>query len=94
MSNLIRLIDDYYIKCDKYNYILVQRRLKADGPKTKADGSTIDAEIGYYATLDSLLDSLSNRITREKILSDELTTVDEIVEHVRQLRKTISGIQL
>ena len=91
---MIKLIGNYYLKADKYNYILVQRRLKADGPKTKADGSMIDAEIGYYATLDSLLDSLSNRITREKILSDELTTVDEIVEHVRQLRKTISGIQL
>ena len=94
MSNLIRLIDDYYIKCDKYNYILVQRRLKADGPKTKADGSTIDAEIGYYAKLNDLLDSLVNRITRERIISGDLSSIDEITESIRQLRREIANLNL
>lgn len=82
---MIHLIGDYYMKSDKFSYIVGKPR------KELVRGAEL-AEVKYYSTIGSAVTSTSERALRDKIAAEEITTLHDAVEELRRIKDEILAV--
>ena len=81
----IKLDDDYVLGSDNLQFILYKIRI---GEKGESKDREFRDVAGYYATIDGALEGYVN----EKLLSCEATTVKELLQYFRKLKKFIKEV--
>lgn len=77
----IQLTDDYRLKADTYNYILQKKNIVQD-EESENYGKEVWHTIGYYSSLDRVVDKLVDLKVRQSKLT-ELSTVVKLVEGIK-----------
>lgn len=90
--NIIKIMEDYYFCADKFQYTLLFKREKQTAPNlgiNETKGEYIFEEIGFYASLKSMLDALQDKIIRREIESGDLETIQQIFYRLDEIKKSI-----
>jgi len=81
---MIRLTDDYVIEVDNYNYALYR-----DYGKNKKNGSPMRKALGYFGTMQELLDYWAEISARNKLMEQDEISLAEAVGIVKQELETV-----
>ena len=94
-------IGNFVITADSYQWILSKEKISegSRNPNKKSNiGSTIRSVVGYYGTLNSLLERLVDEHMKDSLIDvDELnqlytTSINDIVDDVAKLTENINPI--
>lgn len=93
---MIKLIDNYYIDADNYQYILMNKILRTK----KADQSTYLADIivGYYGDIPSLIKGCMDNYLKEHVKNEDICTLvayrESVLDLYQKIDKMIEGIDI
>ena len=77
----IQLTDDYRVRVDTYNYILQKKNIVQD-KESENYGKEVWHTIGYYSSLERVVDKLVDLEIRQSDLT-EISTVVKLVEGIK-----------
>lgn len=90
---MIHIIDSWYFSADGMQYVLTQRI-------TTSKGNTIDKAVGFYTSLNHLLERLLQILAKEEIdkgnietISDYISSYNEIAEKLNSIVKNDGGAE-
>ena len=78
----IRIDKDYKLTSDERNVILTKISIGQSG---KSKGKEVESNVGYYGTIEHAL----NDYLRIKINTSQATSINELKEEIREVKKTI-----
>ena len=73
---MIRVTDKYGIDFDSDNYILVNIGVR--GEKSKKKGEEFQRTVGYYTSLESVLEAIVRRTEKDYLSKEDMGLVDAI----------------
>jgi len=79
--NYIHLTENFYFCADREQYILVKK-------KVTENGETVHKNVGYYSSIEALLQGVVRHGNRDRIEAGELTTLEDCIRHVTELYNT------
>ena len=87
---MIKLINNYYIDADSYQYILKQMVTRT---KT-ADNTTYEAEttVGYFKDIPPLIKSCLDDIVRDELSTGEITSLLEYANKIESLNDELNSM--
>ena len=90
---MIKINDRYYIDADSKNYILKERTTVQD--KESANfGKEFYKDLGYYTTIESVLNGLLKVGTREFIGTETEYTIKNLKEYIKSYKEYIESLNL
>lgn len=91
--NYIPLIENYFYSADEDNYILYyfNSREKMDMITRKSTGEILETYdfMGYYSTLDALINSTILYLNRLSIAEGEIQTLKDCVEQIKTVNEKL-----
>lgn len=78
---MVKLIEDYYLNADKYQYIVGELKDRRRGNRTTAELM----EPHYFATLAAAVNHVADEIVRRKIKNNELETLAAVVNEYHSI---------
>jgi len=81
---MIHIVKDFYIEGDTFNIILKQKKVKE---KEGKKGEAYFVDIGYYATIQQLLDALVRKRIYKSI--EKATDLAQINNDIKEIHKDI-----
>ena len=81
---MIKIIEDTYLDADTNNYEIFEW----NGRKDK-NGSIKKQNVRYYATIESAIAGLINRLTRKAIGKQEVADLQELLAKIKKLNQTV-----
>lgn len=93
---MISIIDGWYFKQDEFQYILIHEYQKAKGifGKVGVDSGEVVTkrdEIGYFDSLEGMLNRLAKILCKEKVEKGEIKTIKQYIEELKKITKEISS---
>jgi hypothetical protein len=87
---MIKLINNYYIDADSYQYILKQmvKRTK------KEDNSTYEAEItiGYFSNIPALIKNCLNQCIKDKVSTNKITNLKDLADQIQSIYNELNSM--
>lgn len=88
---MIKIDDRYFIEADNLQWILKKTEVITKSPKKESIGKIGTRQIGYYRSLDSVIQAYVNEIGKEIASGDEVVELkdfmgrmDDLAEDVRE----------
>ena len=90
---MVKINDTYYIDANSMSYILKEKVVISD-KDSKNYGETIYKDVGYYGSVENLLNSLLKKETRKFISKETEHTLHELIDEVRNYQKYLESLNL
>lgn len=90
---MIKINDRYYIDADSKNYILKEKTTVQDTESANY-GKEFYKDLGYYTTIESVLNGLLKVGTREFISKDTEYTIKDLKEYIKSYKEYIESLNL
>lgn len=95
-DNKVIISDSYYFTADDNQYILYEygKREKIDIKTKKKTGEVVDYEtvVGYYGTIEALINGCKNNALRRKVSEGEITTINGIVDFISNFSENMDKL--
>lgn len=90
---MVKIIDGWYYDKDQYQYILYHEYEKdIINIKTRETRrGTVTDTVGYYTSLEAMLSKIAQVMADDKIVTGEVTTIQEHIEALKESYKLIFG---
>ena len=82
---MIHIIDSWYFSADGMQYVLTQRI------KT-SKGNTIDKAVGFFTSLNHLLERLLQILAKEEIDKGNIKTISDYISSYNEIAEKLSSI--
>lgn len=84
------IIENFYMDADSNQYILVEKVSRTNKKTNKRyEGITTH---GYYTTIESLLNAVIDLSVRNKIKSNQVPTIKEAIEDIKNTKIKLMGL--
>jgi hypothetical protein len=90
---MIKINDRFYINADTNCYMLQEKTIVQD-EKSKNFGQEQFKVLGYYTTIESCLEGVLKVTTREFISKEELTSLKDLKEFIKNENKYLRDLEL
>ena len=90
---MVNINNKYYIDADSKNYILKEKTI-VQNEESENYGKEFFKDLGYYTTLESVLNGLLKIGTREYISKNDKTTVEDLKKFIKEYKEFISSLNL
>lgn len=99
---MVKINDIYSFNADTRCYTLYEKYEVTNKKADEEDLSDLDGEtkkegfraVAYYPTMESLINGILKRELRKSISKEEITTLKEIKEKIKELHKYIESLDL
>ena len=90
---MVKISDRFYIDADTNCYLLKEKTIIQD-EKSKNYGKEAYKDLGYYSTLESCLEGMLKRLTREYIGKEEINSLSELKTLIKSQTEYIHSLNL
>lgn len=90
---MIKINEIYYIDADTSNYTLKEKSTIQD-EKSPNFGKETFKDVGYFSSLEHLLNCLLKKELRQFIGKEEEKTIKDMLEEIKRLREYIKSLKL
>jgi hypothetical protein len=90
---MIKINDRYYINANSNCYTL-QEKTKIQDKESKNYGKEIYKDLGYYVTIESLLNGVLKKETREYISKEEENSLKDLRKFIDEKYKYLKSLNL
>jgi hypothetical protein len=90
---MIKINNRYYINANSNCYTL-QEKTKIQDKESKNYGKEIYKDLGYYVTIESLLNGVLKKETREYISKDEENSLKDLKQFIDEKYKYLKSLNL
>ena len=80
---MIRVTNKYFVKATSGYYTVIEEKISSRG---KNEGQKILVEQTYHHSLESALNEIYRRIILEKLETDDLMKIDEVIEVLLEIK--------
>jgi len=90
---MIKINEQYYINADTNCYILKERK-KIQDENSKNYGELVYRDLGYYVSLEQLLNGLMKKELRKFIAKDTENSIKDLVAEIKKLKEFIKSLNI
>ena len=90
---MIKVTDRFYIDANTNCYVLKEKTTIQD-KNSKNYGQEVLKDLGYYTSLESLLNGILKITTREYIARDEERNIKELIEEIKRVEEYLKSLNL
>lgn len=90
---MIKINEQYFITADSNCYMLKERKQIID-ENSKNYGEYTYKDLGYYVSLEQLLNGLLKKELREFIAKDTQNEIKDLVQKIRELNQFIKSLNI
>lgn len=90
---MIKINERYYINANSNCYVL-QEKTKIQDKESKNYGKEIYKDLGYYVTIENLLNGVLKKETREYISKETENNLKDLKEFIKEKEKYLKSLKL
>lgn len=89
---MVKITDKYYMNAEKKCYVLQEKTIVKD-EKSSNFGKVEYDTIGYYTTIESLLEGVLKFMTREEIKNNDLS-FKQLIKYINEQKEIIKALNV